>query len=246
MNSLPTRDRFRELARRHRPSFPCGASRLWPILTTPVPPPFRRVVPATGDGFFARIRPSTVSGGSMSSSRAAQCRSRTARFWRDGVCPAVEGDCLATVPTRPAGCFGASSEFVVAYRAARVFDDLPPFATVGRNRLPRPTTSVRPEVEHLPSVPPDPIGCPTPGGCRSIGELRWPTTTGANGSWRLRGTWLRRPTPLDAQIDAPYDDANHAGKSRQSRRDGGRVFGIDEPVGLNPPPKTGDDRRCPR
>ncbi len=89
------------------------------------------------------------------------------------------------------------------------------------------------EVEHLPHVPPDDLGCPD-AVLSIIGELA------AFDHWRQRVTLLANAyvfgDPTDAELDELYDDA--AGRVDQLARDGAAP--LDEP--LVEPPREGEAR----
>jgi anthranilate synthase component I len=211
----PPRDRFRELARQHR-VVPVWRHVLGD-LTTPVAA-FARVV---GDGYGFLLE--SVEHGERWSRWSFIGRHPLATLTlRDGVVT-VEGDLHCEIPL-DRGMLAALDELLAAYRSPD-FDELPPLHSGLIGYL---GYDIVREVEHLPAVPPDPIGSPD-AVMSIIGELA------AYDHWRQRVTLVANvliaPGSSDAEIDAAYDDAIE--RIESIARDGTRP--IDEPL-VEPPP----------
>src|SRR5437868_9937700 len=203
----PTRDRFRELARQHR-VVPVWRHVLGD-LTTPVAA-FARVV-GDGHGFLLE----SVEHGERWSRWSFIGRNPLATLTlRDGVVH-IEGELHCDIP-RDRGMLAALDDLLLAYRSP-VIDELPPLHSGVIGYL---GYDIVREVEHLPHIPPDPIGSPD-AVMSIIGEVA------AYDHWRQRVTLIANvlvaPGSTEAQIDAGYDDAIE--RLEAIARDGTRALG---------------------
>ena len=210
----PTRERFRQLAHQHR-IVPVWRHVLGD-LTTPVAA-FARVV---GDGYGFLLE--SVEHGERWSRWSFVGRHPLATLTlRDGLVT-VEGDLHCDIPL-DRGMLCALDELLAAYRAPE-FDELPPLHSGLIGYL---GYDIVREVEHLPAVPPDPIGLPD-AVMSIIGELA------AYDHWRQRVTLVANvlvpPGSSDGEIDAAYDEAVE--RIETIARDGTRA--LDEPL-VEPP-----------
>ncbi|MEO5838414.1 MAG: anthranilate synthase component I [Acidimicrobiales bacterium] len=210
----PSRDRFLELARQHR-VVPVWRHVLGD-LTTPVAA-FARVV---GDGYGFLLE--SVEHGERWSRWSFIGRHPLATLTlRDGMVT-VEGDLHCDIPLDK-GMLVALDVLLAAYRSPE-FEELPPLHSGLIGYL---GYDIVREVEHLPAVPPDPIGSPD-AVMSIIGELA------AYDHWRQRVTLVANvlvpPDSSDAEIDAAYDEAIE--RIESIARDGSRS--IDEPL-VEPP-----------